>query len=286
MYSQGPTSVNILDKKIDITSAKSPHHGFATWLQDNIKGWGEGGVSSDDWNTTLQTESISLAKVLWCGQRLTSWIDASSGLHTVGTWMRAVIRPQSRSKFESDDQRTMWRFMRTLVGGICLRAGRLDRIHVSDRGRLSGWFKWSLLPRLRDVCSIDEEMTRVVDHIAELYSSETSKNFGGVMRLVTEGRVFFQTEDGHMGLGPASMAAEDEIHVLPGGRTHFVLRPEPESGPRVFEIIGDCFLDQDPGESDRGERKLNGSLPREILDFMYLGSGLQIEDGRRRIFLK
>ncbi|KAI1130742.1 hypothetical protein F5Y10DRAFT_235072 [Nemania abortiva] len=52
------------------------------------------------------------------------------------------------------------------------------------------------------------------------------------MRLVTEGRVFFQTHDGTLGLGPASMDSGDEIHILPGGRTHFVLRRRSKTGVR------------------------------------------------------
>lgn len=59
--------------------------------------------------------------------------------------------------------------------------------------------------------------------------------------------------DGLIGLGPADMAVGDQLFLLPGGKTPFVLRPlghgvfdvgreETVYRPK-YEIIGDCYLD-------------------------------------------
>lgn len=238
--------------------------------------------------TTLQTESEFIGEVQWCGTKLTTWIDVDSGLLTVGTWMRELFHsnPLNDSWETNQRENLMLSFMRTLVGGICWRAEGLDRICASDHGSLSRWFKLSLLPKLRKVCSINDEVTQTLDHMVEPYSVGSSeKRFDKEMHLVTEGRVFFQTDDGRMGLGPASMAPTDEIHVLPGGQTHFVLRPRPEGSTTEFELIGDCFLDQRPSDSDEEETPpLNGSLP-QVLALICYNHGLDV-GGRRRISLK
>ncbi|EUC43544.1 hypothetical protein COCMIDRAFT_100602 [Bipolaris oryzae ATCC 44560] len=65
--------------------------------------------------------------------------------------------------------------------------------------------------------------------------------------------------NGLVGLGPADMAVGDELFLLPGGKTPFVLRPlgydvidgngdgaKPKDGTvcrPMYEIIGDCYLD-------------------------------------------
>jgi hypothetical protein len=51
---------------------------------------------------------------------------------------------------------------------------------------------------------------------------------------------------GLIGLGPAATAVGDEVFLLTGGRTPFVLRRHEDTnravpGPK-FEIIGDCYV--------------------------------------------
>jgi len=73
------------------------------------------------------------------------------------------------------------------------------------------------------------------------------------VRTATAKRRFFVATDGTTGLGPAKMREGDEIHILQGGRTPFVLRPvagrsvssgRGDTGSPVHEMIGDCYADK------------------------------------------
>lgn len=115
------------------------------------------------------------------------------------------------------------------------------------------------------------------------------------MKTATDGRTFYVTENGSMGLGPASTQAGDTVHIFPGGSTHFMLRkttiamhPEYSSiavlNPEAFkaivrlgqyELVGDCYLNsrypaRTPGFGGQNlandeDPALEGSLPFELL---------------------
>ncbi|KLU85640.1 hypothetical protein MAPG_04662 [Magnaporthiopsis poae ATCC 64411] len=90
------------------------------------------------------------------------------------------------------------------------------------------------------------------------------RHFNTAMKLATEGRTFFKTADGYMGLGPSSMLPGDHIYTLRSGQTHMVLRhtsTRMEYRPYVafkrrvlqhgcrdynsrvlYNLIGDCYL--------------------------------------------
>ena len=116
--------------------------------------------------------------------------------------------------------------------------------------------------------------------------------FDEALILATEGRVLFELGDGTLGLGPASMALDDEVRILPGGNTWFVLR-RLEDAPQIygdggFAVIGDCYLDAREEGVDDGEDEeaWDGGLPEEVLAAMRLGSnreGSVLE--RERIWL-
>ncbi|KAF2429737.1 hypothetical protein EJ08DRAFT_698008 [Tothia fuscella] len=54
-------------------------------------------------------------------------------------------------------------------------------------------------------------------------------------------RRLFSTEEGHLGLGPLSLDAGDEIFLLEGGRTPYVLRKRYD-GSGKWEFLGDCYI--------------------------------------------
>lgn len=108
------------------------------------------------------------------------------------------------------------------------------------------------------------------------------------IQVATDGRVFFLTKNGSMGLGPASTQPGDSIHILPSGRAHFVLRSKPSgtispdgNPPKWikalesdrYELIGDCYLNTDGaldhGKTTKEELVLEGSLPFELLGARY-----------------
>jgi hypothetical protein len=62
----------------------------------------------------------------------------------------------------------------------------------------------------------------------------------------TSGRCMFLTSKGYIGLGPALTKVGDEVAILLGGTTPFMVRPGPASlatdDGAVYEILGDCYL--------------------------------------------
>lgn len=112
--------------------------------------------------------------------------------------------------------------------------------------------------------------------------------------LATDGRVFFLTRNGSMGLGPASIKSGDTIHIFPGGRTHFALRKKnfegcaisettiisrsiQEMDSRQYVLIGDCYLHSDGISSSQvfdAEAAIDGSLPFEFLGSISLDGAL------------
>lgn len=56
-------------------------------------------------------------------------------------------------------------------------------------------------------------------------------------------RQLFRTEAGYLGLGPLSLAAGDEVWIINGARTPFILRPVADEGIKVaFELVGECYI--------------------------------------------
>ncbi|KAH7175267.1 heterokaryon incompatibility protein-domain-containing protein [Dactylonectria macrodidyma] len=57
-------------------------------------------------------------------------------------------------------------------------------------------------------------------------------------------RHLFRTERGYLGLGPRSARAGDQIWLIAGARTPFVLRParDDAQGRLCFQLIGECYV--------------------------------------------
>lgn len=68
---------------------------------------------------------------------------------------------------------------------------------------------------------------------------------------------FFITENGYMGLGNPQVG--DEIWVLFGGNTPFVLRPDPKIGHHF--LLGECYLH---GIMD-GEAMVNAEIKKRTV---------------------
>lgn len=89
------------------------------------------------------------------------------------------------------------------------------------------------------------------------------------VELATDGRVFFVSKNGATGLGPASTRPGDTVHILPSGKSHFVLRVNESSQRLKGELIGDCYLHTDEGldrlDAEDEEAVIQGSLPYEVL---------------------
>lgn len=147
-------------------------------------------------------------------------------------------------------------FARTIIGAVIDDGNSCRKADVADHRALAEWLQKVAMPQQK--------------HRASNYHAPPSPFYESIRRA-TDGRVFFVTETGTMGLGPASMQHKDEVHIFPGGRSHFVLRRAATlSSTDRYELVGDCFLDTfDAVADDRAGQELaplKGSLPYDLLD--------------------
>jgi hypothetical protein len=84
---------------------------------------------------------------------------------------------------------------------------------------------------LKNLESMDSDKITAIDH---------------AVRSATMHRRFFITVDGFIGLGPTSAEIGDEVYILVGGSTPFLLRPKnaqsSNDDPRCFSLLGDCYV--------------------------------------------
>ncbi|KAF5543805.1 heterokaryon incompatibility (het-6OR allele) [Fusarium mexicanum] len=204
-----------------------------------------------------------------CTERLLTWVDSASRIFTISQWVlvaQKLIEPDFAMSF-----------VRALVGDIYEESpGKFRRLGKPEIRLLQKWFLSCLLPQLCEMNPAvhDELWKKLLSTEAKFHAElDGMKLFDTEMRLTTEGRVFFITVDHRMGFGPASMVVGDEIRLLPGGNSPFVLRPIGRIGINSepsYEVIGDCFFLLNSEEKDNGEDGLlQGCLPMEILFFEY-----------------
>ncbi|KAK4443447.1 hypothetical protein QBC34DRAFT_311065 [Podospora aff. communis PSN243] len=235
----------------------------------------------------LSVESLFAAQVSFVGEKLISWSDRKTAFSTIRSWMVSLDASHG-SRREIPDAPAL-QLARTLVSDIIPAADStpLDgtrpfrRLKEADDDDLLAWFRETILP-MRGNDSWYPKRFMTSDHLA---------GFDEALMLATEGRALFETTDGRHGLGPGSMAEHDEIRIIPGGKTHIVLRKV--SGQefnvpfwaesRLYNVIGDCYLDgvggvevdvletDDDGEVDEDGLRWPGGLPWELL--FWRGSG-------------
>ncbi|KAF5581096.1 heterokaryon incompatibility (het-6OR allele) [Fusarium pseudocircinatum] len=200
-----------------------------------------------------------------CTEKLLTWVDPASRIFTISQWVLAaqkLIEPDFAVSF-----------VRALVGDMYEESpGKFRRLRQPEIRLVQNWFVSCLLPHLCDMNpAVHGELWKKLLSKGMVFDAELDdmKSFDAEMRLNTEGRVFFITVDHRIGFGPASMVVADEIRLLPGGNSPFVLRPIGRVGINsepLYEVIGDCFFLSDSEERDNGEDGLlQGCLPLEIL---------------------
>jgi hypothetical protein len=106
--------------------------------------------------------------------------------------------------------------------------------------------------------SVRQELLHGYGSDTDLYLESDKRHVRSIDRSISTATLSRRLicSDGLIGLGPANMAVGDEIFLLPGGKTPFVLRPlgystiKWEGAERhdgtvrrlKYEIIGDCYL--------------------------------------------
>lgn len=268
-------------------------------------------LSSNLGKTGFMIEASRVDRVARVGSPLWSWTDLEAGLRTLLTWfhlyndsalatapghvasmdqnpLAASGSPVSKSTLDE-----LIEFVRTIVaGGLTHRIddattsrydldfGSHNVLNDEDLKSLAEWLH-TLLQQTDEVIGRVKRGQRKLenlDHIDTLNSHLIP--FQQSVQHATEGRVFFTTETGCTGLGPASMEPGDTISMLPSGKTHFILRPANSKnaeektefvrhGIQVMELIGDCYWSKWAKKNQRGpeigQPQLEGSLPFELL---------------------
>jgi hypothetical protein len=223
--------------------------------------------------------------------RLLTWSDADSAHRDLKAWLDQAVAWASDAGALESLARTLVADVtksRDIAAGSQAKSpiGAFRRLRISDTAVLMEWFN----ARSKMWRAEDRQPTSPGPPPKE---PKLYKDFDEALILATEGRVLFglQTEEEFrtFGLGPASMAVDDEVRILPGGRMPVLLRKTPRNASVAidaveFGIIGDCFLGVstndrltveklgslgcpggDDGEEEGKDEEWKGSLPGEIL---------------------
>lgn len=230
----------------------------------------------------LYMRGIRLGCVKYVGQRFFGWSDKEAARRTLSSWISLWLVEQLGKVDLKKSQRYLLRpFARTILGGAY-------GIYGSGGGDgLDALISWLI----NLVALLDNGGLPLTSQLSAYLCSPFPLMYE--VELATDGRVFFVTDTGEMGLGPASTQPGDTIHVFPGGRTNFVVRrladqrrvkisrmnrsfdePLPEYF-NAHELVGDCYLDSERPvrilahggqlSSDDEPTTLKGSLPFEFL---------------------
>lgn len=177
---------------------------------------------------------------LW-GNKIGMAVTASEPLFSstdiraaVSAWIQVLhhYRDQVGGRYEIDVPAVRLSFATTLVAHTTATSNGLRRLIEKDTRALLDWFERRIMDAPRPPPTTGS---------LETFKAETLDSFTHAMRMAATRRVFFITDKGKMGLGPASMRAGDVAYILPGGRVPFILRPQ--GRPNVFTLIGDCYIE-------------------------------------------
>jgi hypothetical protein len=83
-----------------------------------------------------------------------------------------------------------------------------------------------------------EEWVAVAEEAAA-YRQEAF-SFLYLLQIAISGRTLFRTQLGHLGMGLLGMREGDEVWLLYGGRTPFILRPAGDA--EGYTIVGECYI--------------------------------------------
>ncbi|KAI0410239.1 heterokaryon incompatibility protein-domain-containing protein [Xylaria grammica] len=204
----------------------------------------------------------SIGKVAQVFEPLYSSNDMNAVSKTIIAWAEGV---RLLVPWEQADHDKRVAFVTTLVSGIKKTANGFERLSAGDIPALMDWFKKRILEKTTPALELEPGV-------------ESLDSFTEVLRISTNNRRFFISDDGAMGLGPKTMRKLDEIYILPGGKVPFVLRdacPQRDSSirsgpPYEFRLLGGCFLQgvmdgygNDPSKH-RPPGQSGGSLPGQV----------------------
>lgn len=113
--------------------------------------------------------------------------------------------------------------------------GQYQRLQEEDLGALS---RWGI-----SHCERAVKGENGTNDNANHPNAVDELGFDVVFKTLAVRRKAFWATNGNMGWGPLDTQPNDDIYVLPGGRTPFLMRKAiDEHGIQVFRLVGDCYL--------------------------------------------
>ncbi|KAH7410676.1 heterokaryon incompatibility protein-domain-containing protein [Cadophora sp. MPI-SDFR-AT-0126] len=107
-----------------------------------------------------------------------------------------------------------------------------------------------------------EWLAEAIEELAPKAAAGNGVAFGKQAMRACEGRRFFGTQGGRVGLAPSGTQPLDSVCVLSGGQVPYILRPV-DAEPGFFTLVGECFMPEimfgegmESNEGDLGEYML------------------------------
>jgi hypothetical protein len=194
------------------------------------------------------------------GQRITQ-------METLNQWMEQVKILQTKHDKYVQGGTYFTAFWRTLLADSVLPdQQRLDPHRISADWRVSTKSTYSLLRRTRPTDAIIWSLWWLWrnDKIRPGVMIQAVRDIGSSVTRATAERRFFVTSKGYLGLGPENTRVGDEISLLLGGSTPFLLR---RSAPLNYQYRSELHYSRYEGTYMLlGDCYVHGCMDGELLD--------------------
>jgi hypothetical protein len=165
----------------------------------------------------LTLEGVHLATIT----EICPWQENEAITDTI----RRLAPPNVKTSLPTnEDESPLDEFCSTLNGGL------FSRNYIPDDTNSPNYQKFKAL------------VLRILDpHFAAFPLSKSERTELNNAEKYIRGRSFYQTDNGRMGLAPLTAQAGDQVVILLGGRSAFVLRPASGTSTR-YQMVGEAYV--------------------------------------------
>jgi hypothetical protein len=116
---------------------------------------------------------------------------------------------------------------------------------------------------------------RTIETLKQDTISDMTKHHLEVFRSLSEGRIYFTTEGGHIGMAPSSVQPSDIVCSLIGCSKPVLLRPTTNKANTQYRLVGECYV-----HGLMGHEPIFGEFPENYRQIIYYDT--RVEDDRIR----
>ena len=195
-----------------------------------------------DWTTPKECDKMNFARA--CSEtKPQAGCDKENVLVVSGCLINTldVIKriPPPSSRYSTEQMR---KIVRSIVGGkagnkACAASDSM--VDSACRTLCCNRFAESYLPFAPQYPNTQESKNYVRDLIDDQESVEYDK-YNDEVYVSVKGRASFQTEKGHIGIGPQSIRAGDQACMVLGCHALLILRP---NDAQSYKVVGECYID-------------------------------------------